>query len=228
MIKLVVYESAYGLGIYNPIACLIKNITISPDLSSTLIEDVKNMMDSVQNHPKEIFARPEFTGFNTLFKKLGYPGQTPAGERLVKSFQQKGFKSYNNIIDACNIASALAGSGLGLHDAGSITEDIHIFRAKGSESLKPLFHQSPKRIPKGNLVYGSGGRVIAWLGKEDIDSDDFRVNDNTMHLLLVALGNENTTAEYNRSICLNAIRLMRKSCPKIYGQFIQTVVKAHI
>lgn len=224
MIRLVVHKDAYELGIRNPIACLIKNITIVPEFCNTLTQDVENMMNSIQNHPELILARSEVQGFRTLFKKLGYPEQISAGERLFKSFQQRGFKSYNNIVDAYNIASVLFGSGLGLHNAVNITNDIHIFCAEGNESLKPLFHETAQKVTKGDLIYAFGGNVLAWSGKKDVDSDDFKVAPDTIHLLLIALGNENTTAEYNRNACLTAIRLMRKSCPKIYSRFIQTTV----
>jgi DNA/RNA-binding domain of Phe-tRNA-synthetase-like protein len=225
MIKLVVHKDAYELGIRNPIACLIKNIAVAPELCHTLTEDVQDMMNFVQKYPERILARAEVQGFSTLLKKLGYPDQTPAGKRLFESFQRRGFKSYNNIVDSYNVASVLFGSGLGLHDAVNIIDDIHIYCAEGNESIKPLFTENSQEITKGDLIYAFGGNALAWLGKKDVDSEDYKVTYDTRHLLLIALGNENTSVEYNRDACLTAIRLMRKSCPKIYSRFIQTIVK---
>ncbi len=225
MIKLIIQEDAYRLGICNPVACLIRNITVSSELCDVLADSVQNMMDMIMNRSEEILAKPEVRGFNTLFEKLGYLNQTPAGKRLIKSFQKKGFKSYNNIIDSYNIASVLFGSGLGLHNADDITDDIQVFRAIGEENIRTLFQNKEQKIPQGDLIYASGGNILAWLGKKDVDSDDFKVTNKTTHLLLIALGNENTSIEYNRAACLTAIRLIRKSCPKVYGQFIQTIVR---
>jgi DNA/RNA-binding domain of Phe-tRNA-synthetase-like protein len=223
MLRLIVHEDAYELGIRHPVACLIRNINISSQLCNVLTDSVQSMMDTILNHSQEILARPEVVGFHTLFEKLGYPNQTPAGQRLIEFLQTKGFKSYNNIVDSYNIASALFASGLGLHNTATITEDIQIFRAKGDETIKPLFQNQSQKIAKGDIIYTNGKNVIAWLGKKDVDSEDFKVSDDTTSLLLIALGNENTSTEYNRTACLTAIRLMRKTCPKIYGQFIQTI-----
>jgi DNA/RNA-binding domain of Phe-tRNA-synthetase-like protein len=227
MIKLVVYEDAYKLGIYNPVACLIRNITVTSELCDVLDDSIQNTMDIILNHSDEILTKPEARGFNTFFEKLGYPDQISAGKRLIESFKIRGFKSYNNIIDSYNIASILFVSGLGLHDANNVMDDIHIFRANGGEIIKPIFQNKQQKIPHGDLIYASGGKVLAWLGKKDVDSDYFKVTYKTTHLLLIALGNENTSAEYNRTACITAIRLIRKSCPKVYGQFIQTIVRSN-
>ncbi|NER36952.1 MAG: B3/4 domain-containing protein [Oscillatoria sp. SIO1A7] len=224
MIQLTIHKDAYDLGIHNPIACLIRNIEIKSELSNSVSGDARDMIAMLETNSQSILLKPEVIAFRQLFENLGYPNQIPAGQRLIESFQKKGFKAYNNIIDSYNIASCLFGSGLGLHDAEGIKQDIHIYRAKGNERIKPIFKDKKTTIPNGDIVYSSSGKVIAWLGKKDVDSDEFKVVDNTKKLLLVALGNSQTSLEYNRSVCISAIRLMRKSCPNIYAQFILTVL----
>ena len=177
--------------------------------------------------------RPEVRGFDELFARMGYRKQTPAGRRLVEGFRKRGFKRYGNVIDAYNLASAWFGSGLGMHDAARLTGDVRVFRATGSEQIVPLFKTEPANVVRGDLVYADGGpagdpgdgggeRLLAWLGQRDVDSDAYKVRDDTTSLLLVALGNAATSEDYNREACLKAVELIRRTCPEATAEFLET------
>ncbi len=222
MIQLVIHESAAQLGIIHPVACIIQNVSVSSS-PSTLDIEIAGLVQQLHTETEIILSRPEVHGFKELFARMGYPKQTPAGHRLIEGLQRRGFKSYNNIVDAYNITSALFGSGLGMHDAAAIIDDIHVFRADGNERIIPLFKTDPVDVTKGDLVYSTGGRLVAWLGKRDVDSEEFKVQDNTTTLLLVALGNEATAEEYNKAVCLKTLNLIQRTCSNATAHFLNVV-----
>jgi DNA/RNA-binding domain of Phe-tRNA-synthetase-like protein len=225
MLQLIVHQDAQQLGITNPVACLVRKVRISAELGFALDDDVRTTVDNLPGLLADAAVKPPIQGFETLFQKLGYIGQVPAGRRLMELVGERGFRRHNNVVDACNIASIEFGAGLGLHDATDLTEDIHVYRATGEERIRPLFKETECSIRAGDLVYGSTGRIIAWLGEKDVDSDDLKISETTQYLLVMALGNEHTTMHYNRSACARAVSLMRKTCPEVYAQFIPTILQ---
>jgi DNA/RNA-binding domain of Phe-tRNA-synthetase-like protein len=160
---------------------------------------------------------------------MGYQGQVPAGERLIESCRAKGFPYHNNIVDAYNIASITFGSGLGLHDASNIiSAEIHVCRAEGNESIVPIFKNKPVSVTRGDLIYGyaaDDSRIVplAWLGRRDVDADAFKVRHDSTSVLLVALGNGITSADYNRRACERAVTVMRLTCPDAAVQYLPVV-----
>lgn len=226
MIRLVVHEDAYALGVRNPVACLVRKFTIVKDAEAALNHDIEELQGLLRD-PAHL-SRPEATGFSALFEKMGHEDVMPAGQRLVESFRERGFKPINNLVDACNIAAATYASGIGLHDAEDILQDIHVRRALGGETITPLFRDRAKKVAQGDLIYEAGGRLLAWLGRRDVDADGFKITENSRYALIVALGNANTTSEYNRHICQLALRMLKKSCSGVYGQMIPTILPAEI
>jgi DNA/RNA-binding domain of Phe-tRNA-synthetase-like protein len=228
MTALVVHEDAAELGIRHPAACLIRDVRLT-DADGALDAEIERLMDTLQSAPETILERPEVRGFDELFARMGYRKQTPAGRRLVEGFRKRGFKRYGNVIDAYNLASAWFGSGLGMHDAACLTGDVRVFRATGSERIVPLFKTEPASVVRGDLVYadgdpgdGGGERLLAWLGQRDVDSDAYKVRNETTSLLLVALGNAATSEDYNRGACLKAVELIRCTCPEAAAEFLET------
>lgn len=227
MKKLYVYSAARMLGINNPAACIINNVNVRPE-SQELDQDVKLLMSALPARFEELQSTPEYQGFSKLFADMGYHGQTPAGKRLIESFIKNGFKRINNVVDAYNIVSARYGCGLGLHDADKVFSEcrhIDIFRASGQDQIVPIFRDSPVLAKEGDLVYGSilnPRLLVAWLGKKDVDSDEYKVTSDTKSLLLVVTGNSQTSREFNLSICNEVFELLRKTCPEAeYSQLVQ-------
>lgn len=229
--RLIVDADAFALGIINPVACVIEDVRVLVG-SDALDNEIEVLMQELSREAENILARSEVKAFNELFERMGYPRQKPAGQRLVESLLRNGFKRYNNLVDAYNIASTLFGSGLGMHDVTRIKEqqaNVEVVRARGDEKIIPLFKKEPVSVVRGDLIYGiapSGEMsLLAWLGKRDVDSDEFKVGDDTTGLLLVALGNAATSEAYNRMACLKTFQLIGQTCPDARITFLNTVVK---
>ena len=220
--KLLIDNEAKQIGIYNPVACIIDNIIIknsSPELDG----EINWLTNHLRNASKSILSQPEVKGFNNLFTNLGYPEQTPAGQRLIELILKRGINRYNNIIDSYNIVSALYGSGIGMHDFKDIDDDIYVRRALGHEKILPLFKNKNKKIPAGDLVYSTKDEIIAWIGKNDIDSDNFKIKNETHDILLVILGNKETSESYNLKILKKIISLISLSCSNIHLKILENI-----
>lgn len=209
--KIVVEQSAQQLGIIAPAACVFSNVAIHAQGRSILQPDIDRLLNTLSSPDYDGLTTPETAGFAELFRKMGHPEVIPAGVRLVRTFQEKGFRSFNNLIDAYNIVSAKHGAGLGLHDCEDIGREIIVCRADGNEEIKPIFTDKIKKVPEGDVIYHSGERVIAWLGKKDVDSDYFRIRESTNSALLVVLGNGKTDHAHNVSICHEVYELLLKT-----------------
>lgn len=224
--RLVVEPSARDLGIINPVTCLIENITVQPAPPALTAEIDKRLGILKQTHER-ILAAPETAGFAELFAKMGYPDQTPAGQRMIETTLTRGMKSYNNVIDAYNIVSVMHGCGLGLHDLSGHDGDLCAWRADGSETIVPMFKSEAKPVNAGDLVYGlvspsasEQRTLLAWLGKRDVDSDTYKVTNESTSLLLVVLGNARTSREHNVVICHEVLELLRLSCSEARAKFV--------
>ncbi len=220
-LRLVVSENVQKLGILHPIACLIKNVTVQPGKAVALDEEIETLMGKIATQRDQFLNKPEVQGFRSLFNAMGYADQTPAGERLFDSFAQRGFKRIDNIVDAYNVVALETVSGLGMHDADKFLEEskpLYVWRAEGGEKIIPMFDKKYRKVKKGDILYGmkdeNMARPIAWLGKRDKDSDEFKVTKDTTSLLFVVLGNEKTTKEYNNNICQRTLDLIKLSCPE--------------
>src|SRR5690242_5647178 len=97
-----IHNDAYQLGICHAAVCVIQNVKVLQG-ENTLEEDIARLMQQLTDSPEAILDRPEVRGFRELFAKMGYPKVVPAGERLIDSFRRRGFKKYNNLIDAYNV-----------------------------------------------------------------------------------------------------------------------------
>jgi DNA/RNA-binding domain of Phe-tRNA-synthetase-like protein len=229
MTKLIVHSDAVAIGVVHPVACLIHDVSVQR-AAPALEEPADLAMRRLDQDAERLLGRPTVAGFRELFARLGYPEQVPAGERVVRAFQRYGtFKRINNLVDASNLATLSFGGGLGLHDANGIlgsTEDIHVHRARGGEAIVPLFKHAATAVDAGDLVYGLGApptRPLAWLGRQDVDSDDSRIADRTRSVLLVALGNASTTEEHNLQVCLTVFELVERTCPDSRLERLTTV-----
>ena len=65
---------------------------------------------------------------------------------------------------------------------------------------------------------------MAWLGKRDIDANDFRVIDETRSVVCIVLGNQRTDAAFNRAICEGLFALIGRTCPDASLRFLDTIV----
>lgn len=219
--KLHIRPAAYALGIHEPAAARFDGVRVIPE-ADTLASEAATLLQELAREEDAFFQRPEVRGYRTLFAKLGYAEQTPAGERLVHGFLKRGFRSFNNVIDAYNLVAARNVAGLGLHDADRVAGDIVVDRADGTQRIQPLFKSKTRRIREGDLFYAATEveSAMAWLGKRDVDSDRFKVRDDSTSLVLVVLGNASTTRAHNRRVCVEVFDLLRETVPNCSMRFL--------
>jgi DNA/RNA-binding domain of Phe-tRNA-synthetase-like protein len=226
--KVRLQPNARDLGIVSPVACILRYLQVgeSGDSMKARIEALTHLLAEKKD---TILDSHECRGFRELFRRMGYPNQVPAGQRLVESFAQKGFKRFNNVIDAYNLVSASSGCGIGMHDAAALGTILEIKRAGGAEEIIPLFKTKPARVTAGDLVYGSPkGQpevfdTFAWLGKKDVDSDTHKISDLTTSVLLVVLGNAHTSASFNVDLCRKIADVLKDTTPQITMEFLEVV-----
>jgi len=219
--RLIIEKSAQNLGLMGAVACKVSDITVQTEHNGALDDDIRDLISELELTEGNL-SKPEVHGFRDLFSRLGYPAITPAGERLVNGFVKNGFKRFNNIVDAYNIVSANYTCGLGMHDLGCIHDDVTVKRARGGETVVPMFKSSPVVVRPGDLIYTTDNKILAWLGYKDVDSDDYKVTSSTTSLLLVALGNERTDAKHNKAVCDAVVTAIRKTCPSAGAVFLDT------
>ena len=63
------------------------------------------------------------------------------------------------------------------------------------------------------------------MGKEDIDSDSFKVENSTKLIFIMAIGNENTSSKSNTEICKSVYDNIKLSCPNAELEILQTILE---
>jgi DNA/RNA-binding domain of Phe-tRNA-synthetase-like protein len=213
--KITVSESAKALGILYPIFVIIRGVENSGVTPQAILDIAEQELKSSFGNWTIRSSEPEILGFRELFANMGYDNLVPAGERLVQTFGLKGFKSYGPLIDAYNTVALRYCVGIGMHDAASIQGNIHIDRATGQESIRPLFKNDLVKLKSGDLFYRDDAGVIAWIGKRDVDSDDRKVTESTKSVMMVILGNKFTTSAHNVQIGRDFFDLLSLILPEI-------------
>jgi hypothetical protein len=195
--QLLITTAARELGIAAPAACQITGLHVGTAACPELDYVVAALQARLLRNLDHMLSQDEARGFRLIFDRMGYSGQVPAGERLAQAVLRRGLPRYNNVVDAYNVASAVHGAGIGLHDlryVGADT-DLVVSRATGFESIVPMFRCTPVGVARSDLIYGPVNdrwHPMAWLGKRDVDSDQHKITVGTTSALLVSLGNEAT------------------------------------
>ncbi|WP_146875537.1 phenylalanine--tRNA ligase beta subunit-related protein [Halovibrio variabilis] len=212
MINVRISESTKGANVFNPVICLVRKFQILPPDQSALDDDVSNIQAVISQTPV-LLTRDEKS---TFWKKTAHI-------KLRENVYKNGLRRHNNLVDAANIASLEYGTSIGLHDASSVVEDIIIEISSGKETIRPLYMDQFKQVAPYQLIYRTGNRLLAWVGELDVDSADFQVRDSTNSAMIVVLGSRSNAESDNRQICFRTLTLLRRSCPKAYGQIIPTI-----
>lgn len=214
MTTLRVEHPAAELGIVAAAAAILVGLRPTKGSTPELDASIDQLMEKISRG--EPAATTSGQGFRQLFARMGYPDQIPAGERLVTLLQKRGFKRIDPVVDSYNVVAAEYCAGIGMHDAAALTDDVTVTRANGDEMIVPIFKTAPARIVAGDLIYKTGNRVMAWLGKRDVDSDEFKVVTGvTTSVLLVVLGNAVTTEAENAGVIDRIAKLIRSFSPDL-------------
>lgn len=212
MDEITITEEAYELGVTNPVGCLIDGLDVRNE-SRALDVDVKTTEDMLRNDINKILNKDEVQGARDLYEAMGYPDTIPDGEKRIELIRDRGLNRHNNVVDAYNIAGAEYGVGLGMHDVAQLSGDVVVDCADGYEEIVPLFRESPRSANAGDLMYGTDDDVLWISGTIGRDADQYKVTEDTETALLMAVGNPETSTEYNEKACRRAFELIKKTNP---------------
>lgn len=219
MTEIVIKQDAYDLGIRNPVGCLITGLDVRSD-APQLDEEVGEIERSIKRDLDEALSSDVIESARDLYTNMGYPDQTPDGEKRMQLIGKRGLNRHNNVVDAYNITGAEYGIGLGMHDVAQLDGNVVIQCATGGERMVPLFRESYRKAQEGDLIYGTDQHTLWIAGRLGRDSDEFKVTKDTEQALLMAIGNAETSEGFNRDVCSRAFELIRKTCPDASLEFL--------
>ncbi len=113
-----------------------------------------------------------------------------SSENLLQLFKKKQLPNINTLTDAYNLISLKTGIIMGVYDEKSITGDVKLKVADGSEYFVSIGDKEPTKIQKGEyLVCDSDNKVLTkWVTKQ---GDYVAVNKSTRRAIICVQGNKN-------------------------------------
>jgi DNA/RNA-binding domain of Phe-tRNA-synthetase-like protein len=214
-VKIAIGDCARALGVdgASVIWCSDLNVLTAED---TLAEARAECEREVRVQP----ASGHFaTAFQGLFTRMGYPDTVPAGAKLRARIAESGLKQISPIVDAYNLVSARYAYGIGAHDAARLpfqeSVELTIRRSVEGDGIVPLLGSKTKRLPVGDLIYTVGDRTVAWLGKRDVDADEFKLLETTQIAFFVLIGVQGIAAAELDEVGRLLVAYLRRVCPRI-------------
>lgn len=216
--KLILDQSLAELNIAGACAVHISNITVDkdPKIASLLSEQLSNLKSNPEYIDDKILL-----GFREQLDYLGYPSTTSSVEKLIENFSKRGARSINNIVDVCNLISLKYKVSIAAH-IHSPDQNIVVQRNDKCRGIRPMFTKKNKTIPKGDIIYTQNDQLLASIGKIDADNHDFRITDDTKDIVMIIIGNSNTTLEYNQQALAYGIDLLSLQQNKIKAEFFNS------
>ncbi|KTC57182.1 hypothetical protein AO262_03885 [Pseudomonas fluorescens ABAC62] len=218
--RLIIKKSACELGINNACAAVIEDVTVSDDRS--FVEVLQSNLNHVASRLNELDSNIVYEGFAKQLKKLGYENTVSANEKLLRRFIAKGVYPINNIVDAYNAVAIRHGVSIGVHTYHQ-QDDIYVMRSDKPRELRPLFAKKAITIPVGDIVYTCGDVPLASIGKVDADAHDFRLTKDSSRLLVVILGHDDTSLQFNQGVIEELVDTLRQKMPNLSHHFLETV-----
>jgi len=218
--RLIIRKSACELGINNACAAVIEDITVSDDQS--FVGVLQSNLNHVASRLNELDSNIVYEGFARQLKKLGYENTVSANEKLLRRFIAKGVYPINNIVDAYNAVAIRHGVSIGVHTYHQ-KDDIYVMRSDKPRVLRPLFAKKAITIPVGDIVYTCGDVPLASIGKVDADAHDFRLTKDSSRLLVVILGHDDTSLQFNQGVIEELVDTLRQKMPNLSHHFLETV-----
>jgi len=217
--RLIIQQSALDLGLNNACAAVVDNISVSDDQS--FVSLLQSNLNHVASHLNELDANPVYEGFARQLEKLGYTNTVSANEKLLRRFIANGVRPINNVVDAYNAVAIRHGVSIGVHSYHQ-RDDIHVMRSPAPRAFRPLFAKKDVMIPAGDIVYTCGDVPLASIGKVDADAHDFRLTNASSSLLVVVLGHDHTTLEFNQTVIAEFVDTLRQTMPALNHYFLET------
>lgn len=216
--RLIIHESAADLGVGNACAAVISGISVNAD--KTFVPALTRNLNDIASRLAGLCSNPIYNGFARQLERLGYPETTSACEKILKHFVSNGVRSINNVVDAYNAVAIKHSVSVGVHTFDR-QQDIHVYRAQSPVRIRPLFSKKEVAIPPGDLVYSAGDNTLATIGKIDADAHDFRLTENTRNLVVVVLGHEDTSYEFNKGVIEELIESLVQAMPELQYEYME-------
>lgn len=218
MARLVIHESAADLGVGNACAAVLTGISVSAD--KTFVPALTANLNHVASRLRSLESNRVYNGFAHQLERLGYDETISACEKILKHFIANGIRSINNVVDAYNAVGIKHSVSMGVHTFEQ-AEDIHVYRSAVPMSIRPLFAKKEVAIPVGDLVYSVGDSALATIGKIDADAHDYRLTQDSHSLVVVVLGHEDTSYDYNKGVINDLIDSLGEVMPDMNHHFLE-------
>jgi len=187
-----VNERAAEVGVTHALLLIVRGLIVSPSREEFKQKCKRTAMDPLP---------PNTEKFNGGIREIiaattGKSEFQTAGEKLRRNFTERGFRSINNVIDSYNEAAFFYGLGIGGHDVSHVRKDAHleVTLSTDEDTIIPLFDNRIKKVSPGELIYKLENRTAAWIGSKDVDSDEFRIGDETNTCAFVLIGHSSVSA----------------------------------
>lgn len=185
-------EHAAEAGVTHALLLIVSGLIVSPSREEFKQKCMRTVTDSLP---------PNTEKFNSGMREIiaattGKKEFQTAGEKLRRNFSERGFRSINNVIDSYNEAAFFYGLGIGGHDVSHVRKDAHLELTLSSDedTIIPLFDTRIKKVMPGELIYKLENSTAAWIGSKDVDSDEFRIGDETNTCAFVIIGHSSVSA----------------------------------
>lgn len=216
--RLIIHESAANIGVGNACAAILTGISVSGD--KTFVPALTANLNYVASRLPSLCSNRVYNGFARQLELLGYHETISACEKILKSFIANGIRSINNVVDAYNAVAIKHSVSMGVHTFEK-QQDIHVFRSEQPMRIRPLFARKEVTIPVGDLVYSVGDSTLATIGKIDADAHDFRLTPDSHSLVVVVLGHEDTSYDFNKGVISELIESLSNVMPGLNHQFLE-------
>ena len=217
--RLIIRKSALDVGLRNACAAVVDNIRVSDDQS--FVSLLQSNLNHVASRLNELDSNRVYEGFARQLEKLGYTNTVSANEKLLRRFIANGIRPINNVVDAYNAVAIRHGVSIGVHTYHQ-RDDIYVMRSQAPRAFRPLFAKKDVVIPAGDIVYTCGDEPLASIGKVDADAHDFRLTNASSSLLVVVLGHDDTTLEFNQTVIAEFVNTLRQTMPDLSHYFLET------
>jgi DNA/RNA-binding domain of Phe-tRNA-synthetase-like protein len=144
------------------------------------------------------FENPVLLGYRDMIKNIGRSQKKfpPTAEALIANIKRRGsFMRVNPIVDIYNAHAVTNFLSIGAHDLNKVKGDICFTFANEGEEFYPI-GGGVKRAVEGDFIYKDDNGIMAFLDARD--SEEYKIEEDSKDIVLIAQGNANTTVEYRK------------------------------
>lgn len=159
--------------------------------NNRVLDNIENEMNEVKNSVKEKFRYVELASYpvirkwRDIYKSFGEKKSHSSVEALIRrTVNGKELSSINPLVDIYNVISLKYELPCGGEDLDTMSEDIYLTYAKGTETFLCLGAETEENPNEGEIVYKSGNMIIC-RNFNYRESDITKLTENTKNAVLV-------------------------------------------